>query len=155
MSATSRRKKLSATFWSKILEINSIMGRANGKPVLSDEDLEFIAKHTAVSRDQIDEQYENFLGKHPNGKITKEFMMVLYIMSNGTPEENLKQIFRIFDINNDGTLSPEEMDRLVKDLSKMFTKKDNPNTMSHEDLANKAFKEMDANSDGKITQDEF
>ena len=58
MSATSRRKKLSATFWSKILEINSMMGRANGKPVLSDEDLEFIAKHTAVSRDQIDEQYE-------------------------------------------------------------------------------------------------
>merc|ERR1711963_1391644 len=70
MSATSRRK-LSATFWSKILEINRIMGRANGKPVLSDEDMEFIAKHTAVSRDQIDEQYEHFLGKHPNGKITK------------------------------------------------------------------------------------
>jgi len=193
MSATSRRKKLSATFWSKILEINSMMGRANGKPVLSDEDLEFIAKHTAVSRDQIDEQYENFLGKHPNGKITKsdfktmmhacfpdhdsakleahifrmydkdgdgnidfkEFMMVLYIMSNGTPEENLKQIFRIFDINNDGTLSPDEMDKLVKDLSKMFTKKDNPNTMSHEELAHKAFKEMDADSDGKITQEEF
>ena len=110
-----------------------MMGRANGKPVLSDEDLEFIAKHTAVSRDQIDEQYENFLGKHPNGKITKsdfktmmhacfpdhdsakleahifrmydkdgdgnidfkEFMMVLYIMSNGTPEENLKQVIAV------------------------------------------------------------
>ena len=68
---------------------------------------------------------------------------------------DLKQIFRIFDINNDGTLSPDEMDKLVKDLSKMFTKKDNPNTMSHEELAHKAFKEMDADSDGKITQEEF
>ena len=73
-------------------------------------------------------------------------MSVLYIMSNGTPEENLKQIFRIFDLNNDGTLSPEEMGKLVKDLSKMFPKKDNPNAMSHEDLAHKALKEMDADS---------
>ena len=192
MSASSRRK-LSVAFWSKILELNRIMGCANGKPVLSDEDLDFIANHTAVSRDQVDEQYENFLGKHPNGKITKndfrnmmqacfpdhdtakleshifrmydkngdghidfrEFMIVLYVMSNGTPEENLKQIFRIFDINNDGTLSPQELDRLVKDLFQMFTKKDNPNRDSHEALANNAFKEMDTNSDGKITQEEF
>ena len=35
----------------------------------------------------------------------REFMIVLYIMSNGTPEENLKQIFRVFDINNDGTIT--------------------------------------------------
>ena len=32
-------------------------------------------------------------------------MIVLYIMSNGSPEENLKQIFRVFDINNDGTIT--------------------------------------------------
>jgi len=192
MSASNRRK-LSATFWSKIQELNRIMGCTNGKPVLSDEDLDFIANNTAASRDQVDEQYENFLGKHPAGKITKtdfrnmmqacfpdrdlgkieshifriydkngdghidfrEFMIVLYIMSNGTPEENLKQIFRIFDINNDGTLEPKELDKLVKDLFQMFTKKDNPDMASHEDLANKAFQEMDANSDGRVTQEEF
>ena len=174
MSASNRRK-LSATFWSKIQELNRILGCTNGKPVLSDEDLDFIANNTAASRDQVDEQYENFLGKHPAGKITKtdfrnmmqacfpdrdlskieshifrmydkngdghidfrEFMIVLYIMSNGTPEENLKQIFRIFDINNDGTLEPKELDKLVKDLFQMFTKKDNPDMASHEDLANK------------------
>jgi len=192
MSASNRRK-LSATFWSKIQELNRIMGCTNGKPVLSDEDLDFIANNTAASRDQVDEHYENFLGKHPAGKITKndfrnmmqscfpdrdlskieshifrmydkngdghidfrEFMIVLYIMSNGTPEENLKQIFRIFDINNDGTLEPKELDKLVKDLFQMFTKKDNPDMASHEDLANKAFQEMDANSDGRVTQEEF
>ena len=60
MSASNRRK-LSATFWSKIQELNRIMGCTNGKPVLSDEDLDFIANNTAASRDQVDEHYENFL----------------------------------------------------------------------------------------------
>ena len=35
----------------------------------------------------------------------REFMVILYIMSSGTPEENLGQIFRIFDPNNDGYIT--------------------------------------------------
>jgi len=46
----------------------------------------------------------------------REFMIVLYIMSNGSPEENLKQIFRVFDINNDGTISLKELQKIVRDL---------------------------------------
>ena len=53
-------------------------------------------------------------------------MIALYVMSNGTPEENLKQIFRIFDINNDGSISQEELRCLVirheEDLTKGFVK---------------------------------
>jgi len=169
------------------------MGCVNGKPVLSKQDLDFIANHTAVSRDEVDRQYENFLSKHPDGKITKrefrnmmqacfpdydtaklqehifrmydtngdnqidfrEFMIVLYVMSNGSPEENLRQIFRIFDINNDGTVSQKELIRLVKDLFHLFKKEDNPDKSSQEALATKAFKEMDTNADGRVTQDEF
>jgi len=41
----------------------------------------------------------------------REFMIVLYIMSNGSPEANLKQIFRIFDINGDGAISKKELVR--------------------------------------------
>ena len=43
-------------------------------------------------------------------------MIVLYIMSSGTPEENLKQIFRVFDINNDGKISLKELQKIVRDL---------------------------------------
>ena len=46
----------------------------------------------------------------------REFMAVLYVMSSGTPEENLKQIFRVFDINNDGKISVAELKKIVKDL---------------------------------------
>ena len=55
----------------QVIELNRIMGCVNGKPVLSDADLDFIATHTAVSREQVDRQYENFLARHPDGKITK------------------------------------------------------------------------------------
>ena len=43
-------------------------------------------------------------------------MAVLYVMSSGTPEENLQQIFRVFDINNDGKISVAELKKIVKDL---------------------------------------
>ena len=51
----------------------------------------------------------------------------------------LLQIFRIFDINNDNTVSQKELSRLVKDLFHLFTKKDNPDRDSQEALATKAF----------------
>ena len=43
-------------------------------------------------------------------------MTVLYVMSSGTPEQNLQQIFRVFDINNDGKISLAELKKIVKDL---------------------------------------
>ena len=86
----------------------------------------------------------------------REFMIVLYIMSNGFPEENLKQIFQIFDINNDGSISQEELRCLVKDLFKMFPQKEeNPNRASQKNLANLAFKEMDTNGDSLVSREEF
>ena len=47
-------------------------------------------------------------------------MIVLYIMSNGTPEENLKQIFRVFDINNDGTITLKVLDKFITILAFNF-----------------------------------
>lgn len=47
-------------------------------------------------------------------------MLVLYVMSDGTAEQNLKQIFKIFDLNNDGKINHEEMEKISKDLSKLF-----------------------------------
>ena len=160
---------------------------------MSEQDLQFIANHTAVSREQVDMQYENFLKDHPDGKITKkdfrkmmkdcyppinidkleshifrmydtngdgyidfrEFMIVLYVMSEGSPEENLRQMFRIFDINNDKSVDLEELGRIVHGLFKLFKHEDNPENLTEANIALKAFKEMDTNTDGKVTEDEF
>jgi Ca2+-binding EF-hand superfamily protein len=78
-------------------------------------------------------------------------------MSNGSPEENLKQIFRVFDINNDGSISLkvnikvtalqivacyggsimctfQELQRIVKDLFHLINEK-NADMASQEVLA--------------------
>lgn len=108
------------------------------------EDLDYIAQHTSVSREDVSMRFDAFIKHHPDGKINRkdfrsmittcypemnnckklekhifrmydtdgdgtidfrEFMILLYIMSSGTAEENLGQIFRIFDKNNDGSIT--------------------------------------------------
>ena len=81
-------------------------------------------------------------------------MIVLYVMSNGSPEENLKQIFKVFDINNDGKINLPEMKRIVNDLFKLIDENDVENA-SKEILVQSAFTEMDEDGDGEISQEEF
>merc|ERR1712045_639983 len=71
-----------------------------------------------------------------DGKIDfKEFMVVLYVMSNGSAEKELQKI--------------------VKDLFHLLKKDGDPAKESEEFLAETAFKEMDEDRDGKVTIDEF
>ena len=100
----------------------------------------------------------------------REFMIVLYIMSNGTPQDNLKQIFKVFDINNDGFISLKELQRIVKDLFHLINE-ENADEASQELLAqsgrvvslmtsdgmflSEAFNEMDENHDGQVSEEEF
>ena len=76
-------------------------------------------------------------------------------MSAGTPEQNLEQIFRIFDINGDGMISFREMRKIVTDLFQLLSKEDNPAQATKEAIASIAFNEMDADLDGNITKEEF
>ena len=40
-------------------------------------------------------------------------------MSDGTAEEALGRIFRVFDVNRDGHITERELKRLVKDMFKL------------------------------------
>ena len=49
-----------------------------------------------------------------NGVIDfKEFMTLYYMMSEGTPEEILSGIFRMFDDNGDGSITTDEMKKVT------------------------------------------
>ena len=47
-----------------------------------------------------------------------------HILSDGSPEEILTRIFRVFDINSDGVITLQEMKRLVKDMAVLCGAKD-------------------------------
>ena len=80
-------------------------------------------------------------------------MTKVHIMSNGSPEENLRQLFRILDIDNNRTVSISEFKKVVTDLQMMS---DNNMDNSILDLVvEKAFIEMDVNGDGMVTSEEF
>merc|ERR1712001_466221 len=171
---------------------SNTMGCVHATTILTNEDFEFIAKNTALTKVQVESRYQNFLKLHPDGRISRksfhsmmkecypgadteklerhifrmydtnkdghidfrEFMIVLYIMSNGTPQDNLKQIFKVFDINNDGFISLKELQRIVKDLFHLINE-ENADEASQELLAQSAFNEMDENHDGQVSEEEF
>merc|ERR1712076_58075 len=151
------------------------MGNKNGVPVLRDEDVAALVKSSGMEEAQVRESFEAFKEQHPNGKMKPkdfremmvkampnkdgyidfiEFMVIFHIMSDGSPEEVLGKIFRVFDVNSDGTINAKEMKRLIKDMYGLI-KADDPEAQSQELIAKSAFAEMDEDKDGKITCAEF
>merc|ERR1712025_617082 len=83
-----------------------------------------------------------------------EFMLIFFIMSDGTPEEVLTKIFRVFDVNSDGTITQKEMTKLIKDMYGLL-KSEDPNLAAKGLVSKSAFAEMDKDQDGKVTTAEF
>ena len=46
----------------------------------------------------------------------KEFLKVIYILSNESPKEKLELMFRVFDTDQNGTISPYELKSIVEDF---------------------------------------
>ena len=104
------------------------------KVSLGTKELDFLTANTELKdREKLNFHFDNFIAKHPKGKITKkgfremykelypnkncekimermfkmydkdndgyiqfrELMMVIYVMSDGSVEDNLRQIFRV------------------------------------------------------------
>merc|ERR1712198_258049 len=73
---------------------------------LPKKDASKMEKHVFRAYDSNNDGYIDFV----------EFMVIFYIMADGSPEEVLGKIFRVFDVNSDGSITNKEMQRLVKDM---------------------------------------
>ena len=92
---------------------------------------------------------------YPVANLNKLAMMVLYILSKGTPDQNLEHIFRIFDINDDHEICRSEMKKIVNDLFALLSTKELQTVENDTKMADDAFTEMDVDRDGKVTKEEF
>ena len=51
-------------------------------------------------------------GKHDNGTINfRDFLMVIHLTSNGTPEDKLRTMFSLYDKDGNGSIDAGEMER--------------------------------------------
>merc|ERR1712115_318038 len=120
-------------------DFNEMMTKAMPK-----KDASKMQKHVSRIYDSNNDGYIDF----------SEFMLIFFIMSDGTPEEVLTKIFRVFDVNSDGTITQKEMTKLIKDMYGLL-KSEDPNLAAKDLVSKSAFAEMDKDQDGKVTTAEF
>lgn len=84
----------------------------------------------------------------------KEFLVFVALASNQTKIAQLNAVFKVFDIDNSGTIDLSEMVAIIKTISTL-NKNAGDDSMSPEMLANMIFMELDVNQDGTISHSEW
>merc|ERR1711997_94016 len=152
-------------------------GNREGKVVLTEEIVENISRSSGIETHKIRAECQNFLkialpkidvkkmeenlfrmyDTNMDGIISmQEFLIVYHIFSEGSPEDNLTKIFRIFDVDNNGVISKSELRKLVLDMSGIMKRSHNPNlAVTEDDITDSTWLEMDRDRDGSVTRDEF
>lgn len=89
-----------------------------------------------------------------NGSIMfEEFLMMIYVMSDGSKEQKLEQIFRIFDCDGSGWISEEEVEQVAQHLFHLLP--DHQKDSGPEKVGAALMQEMDMDKNGQVTREEF
>ena len=118
------------------------------RPVLlSQESIDFVVEKTRASKQDVEEQYNNFIKEYPDGKIDPNGFRIM--MQKCFPDQDIerleKHIFRMYDINKDGKIDFKEFMVVLTVISK---------GTPHENLE-QIFRIFDINNDGSLSKKEL
>ena len=92
----------------------------------------------------------------------KEFICGLSITCHGSEEEKLRWAFHMYDVDNSGSITEDELLEIIKSIYNMLGKEYNERQRelkcaedTPEKLAERLFLQMDGDGDGEVTLDEF
>ena len=110
-----------------------------------DGDASEFAKHVFRSFDQDKSGFIDF----------KEFICSLSITSRGSLEDKLDWAFKIYDVDGDGYVTKSEMEDIIRSVYKMYKTSLLRQKETPEQSTARIFHKFDANSDGKLSIEEF
>ncbi|KAH9395719.1 Neuronal calcium sensor 1 [Tyrophagus putrescentiae] len=121
---------------------------------------------SVLSEKEIRQWYKGFKKDCPNGQLTEqdgsiefeEFIKALSVTSRGNLEEKLVWAFKLYDVDNDGYITREEMYNIVDAIYQMLgtqakiaeEEEENP-----KERVDRIFEQLDKNQDNKLTLEEF
>ena len=85
----------------------------------------------------------------------EEFVLAMYVSSDGSAKEKLTWAFRMYDVDGNGVIDPDEMGKVVEAIYGMLYQDATEPTTSAKQKAMKIFRRMDGNQDGHLTEKEF
>ena len=93
------------------------MGSSQGKYVLTEEDINWFANNTMIKKEDVKERYQQFIDKHPLGKIEKSEYINMIQECYGNTYGLEKYIFETYDRNGDGFVDFSEFLKVIYILS--------------------------------------
>merc|ERR1711874_406011 len=143
-SASTSKPDLVKNSYKRIPKILSgrILGCGIRKPILAEEDIDYLVRNTAITREQVTNQFKIFLKNHPDGRISKKsFQSMMQACYPGADTERLgKHIWRMYDTNQDGHIDFREFMIVLYIMS----------NGSPEENLKQIFRVFDINNDGRI-----
>merc|ERR1719308_374209 len=84
-----------------------------------------------------------------------EFMIIELIFAQEDMASALGLIFQVFDRDDNGSISQDEMEFAIDVLYKSLEDYENPDQLSKEGLCKAVFKELDTDNNKEISKEEF
>ncbi|KAM3625567.1 uncharacterized protein V6R79_014237 [Siganus canaliculatus] len=105
----------------------------------------------------MDSIFRAFDMNHDNTMDFLEYVAAINLVLRGRLEDKLRWSFKVFDGDDNGRLDRRELRKIVKIIYKIKIGADKTATdgLTADEVCDRIFREVDINSDGEITLDEF